>query len=324
MRWGRVRFRARDRFVASLETPFGRLLTLATDAIRAMNTSSDPPASPGRRLREELPRRPPLPFIGVYDAYSASLAARQFDALFLSGFSFSASFYGLPDEGFLAWPDVVACTQRIRAVAPQAHLLVDMDDGYGDAGVAAHAAAMLEGAGASGIVFEDQLRPKRCGHLEGKQVVELEAYLDKLERVLTIRRDLFVVARTDAEAPEERLRRVEAFVRAGADAVLVDGVGDRAFLGEIRRRVKAPVAFNQIAGGKSPALSWSELKEEGVSIVIYSTPCLFAAHQAIEQALGDLRREDGRLSEPAPPRVGLRAANEHLRANLAARTRGRS
>src|SRR5206468_12283725 len=130
--------------------------------------------SHGRRLREELASRPVLPFIGVYDAYSASLAAARFDTLFLSGFSFSASYYGLPDEGFIAWPDMVACTQRIRAVTPAAHLLVDMDDGYGDSGVATHAAAMLESAGASAIVLEDQLRPKKCGHLDGKQVMDLD------------------------------------------------------------------------------------------------------------------------------------------------------
>ena len=103
--------------------------------------------------RGARPGRPILPFIGVYDAYSASLAVRQFDTLFLSGFSFSAGYYGLPDQGFIAWPDMVACAQRIRAVAPRAHLMVDMDDGYGDAGVATHAAAMLEVAGASGIVL---------------------------------------------------------------------------------------------------------------------------------------------------------------------------
>ncbi|MGE5276401.1 MAG: isocitrate lyase/PEP mutase family protein [Acidobacteriota bacterium] len=289
-----------------------------------MPVANDPPLSHGQRLREEVERRQTLPFIGVYDAYSASLAARQFNALFLSGFSFSASYYGLPDEGYIAWPDVAQCAQRIRAVLPEAHLLVDMDDGYGDAGVAAHAAATLEAAGASGVVFEDQLRPKKCGHLDGKQVVELETYLDKLDRVLSARSDLFVVARTDATAPEERLRRSAAFDRAGADAILVDGIEDLAFLRELRSRVKAPVAFNQIAGGKSPSRSWTELREAGVSIVIYSTPCLFAAHQAIDQALGDLGREDGRLQDPVPPRVGLSAANDHLHANLAGRSRGRS
>ena len=277
--------------------------------------------SKGRRLRADRESRELLPFIGVYDAYSASLAARQFDAIFLSGFSFAASYYGLPDEGFIAWPDLVACTQRVRAVVPDAHLLVDMDDGYGDGEVAAHAARMLEKAGASGIVLEDQLRPKKCGHLDGKQVVELEAYLVKLGKVLEARRDLFVVARTDAATVDERLRRARAFDRAGADAILVDGIVDVEFLRELRREVSAPIAFNQIAGGKSPSLTWKELQDAGASIAIYSTPCLFASHRAIEEALCELRRES-RLPDAQPPRIDLKAANDHLRANLA-RSRGR-
>jgi len=280
------------------------------------------PSSNGQRLREVRTDRGPLAFIGVYDPYSASLAARHFDALFLSGFSFSASHYGLPDEGFIAWTDVVACTQRIRTVVPDTHLLVDMDDGYGDAEIAAHAAAMLETAGASGIVLEDQLRPKKCGHLDGKQLVELDAYLAKLARVLEARRDLFVVARTDAALPEERLRRARAFDAAGADAILVDGIGDLEFVRELHRQVRVPVVFNQIAGGKSAPRGWSELAEAGVSIVIYSTPCLFAAHQAIDDALCDLRRNGGRLRAGGDARVDLKTANDHLRANLA-RSRGR-
>src|SRR5262245_38392005 len=231
---------------------------------------SDIPVSHGRRLREELLRRSTLPFIGVYDAYSASLAANQFDALFLSGFSFSASYYGLPDEGFITWTDMVSCAQRIRAVAPAAHLLVDMDDGYGDPGVASHAAAMFESAGASGVILEDQLRPKKCGHLDGKQVMDLEGYLQKLDRVLAARGDMVVIARTDAPDPSEQLRRARAFDRTAADALLVDGLGDVDFLRELRREVKKPLAFNQIAGGKSPARSWTEMREAGVSIVIYS------------------------------------------------------
>jgi len=280
---------------------------------------SEPSLAHGSRLREELTRGALLRFIGVYDAYSAALAARKFDSLFLSGFSFSASYYGLPDEGFIAWPDIVACAQRIRTIAPKAHLLVDIDDGYGDAGVAAHAAAMLESVGASGIVLEDQLRPKKCGHLEGKQVVELERYLEKLERVLAARRDLVVIARTDASEPSERLRRAKAFGRAGADALLIDGLAELEFLRAVQAEVDKPLAFNQIAGGKSAGRSWTELREAGIAVVIYSTPCLFAAHQGIEQELEILCARDGRLPDPVPPRVGLSEVDARLQANLASR-----
>ena len=123
----------------------------------------------GQRLRNALQERAILPFIGVYDTFSAGIAARHFDALFISGFGFAASHYGLPDMGYIAWSDMVAFVQRVRAILPQQHLLVDIDDGYGDPEVAAHVVGLLERAGASGVVLEDQKRPRKCGHLEGKQ-----------------------------------------------------------------------------------------------------------------------------------------------------------
>ena len=85
----------------------------------------------GQLLRAELESRKIMPFVGVYDVFSATLAARHFDGLFISGFSFAASFYGLPDVGFIAWPDIVAFCHRIRAVLPRHHIIVDIDDGPG-------------------------------------------------------------------------------------------------------------------------------------------------------------------------------------------------
>jgi 2-methylisocitrate lyase-like PEP mutase family enzyme len=111
-----------------------------------------------------------VPFIGVYDVFSASLAAETHEALFISGFGFSASHYGLPDAGFIAWPDLLDFVRRIRAVLPTQPLLVDMDDGYCDTAVACHVARSLEQVGAWGIVLEDQARPRRCGHMEGRQI----------------------------------------------------------------------------------------------------------------------------------------------------------
>lgn len=164
--------------------------------------------------------------IGIYDVFSATIAARQFSVLFVSGFGFAASYYGLPDFGFIGWPDIVTFVQRLKLLLPQEHLLVDIDDGYGDAAIACHVVAGLEAAGASGVVMEDQMRPRRCGHYEGKRVAPLNEFLDKLKRVLTARRDLFVVARTDAEDSGEVLLRVKAFAEAGADAVLANGLKD--------------------------------------------------------------------------------------------------
>lgn len=103
----------------------------------------------GSTLRSAFEGRGQISFIGVYDVFSATVVRRCFDGIFLSGFSFAASHYGLPDIGFIAWPDIVGFTRRLRSVLPDAHILVDMDDGYGDPEVAAHAAVSLEEAGAS-------------------------------------------------------------------------------------------------------------------------------------------------------------------------------
>lgn len=272
--------------------------------------------SPGSRMRAAVRERGILPFIGVYDVFSAALAGRHFDALFVSGFGFAASHYGLPDIGFITWSEIVTFVQRIRTVLPEHHVLVDIDDGYCDAEVACHVVSVLEASGASGVVLEDQKRPRRCGHFDGKQIMELGEYLAKLRLVLATRRDLFVIARTDSADPDDIERRILAFAEAGADAVLVDGLKSLDTVRALSSRVTRPFCFNQIAGGKSPACTLSELRAAGVQLVIYSTPCLFAAQPAIEDAMRALQQQDGSL---AGSRVGVRQCTDVLQENLARR-----
>lgn len=273
--------------------------------------------SAGARLRQTIANNPRiLPFIGVYDVFSASIAGRHFDSLFVSGFGFAASHYGLPDIGFITWTDIVAFVQRLRTVLPGHNLLVDIDDGYCDPEVACHVVSVLEAIGASGVVLEDQKRPRRCGHFEGKQIMELDEYLAKLRAVLATRRDLVVIARTDTSDPDDMVRRVKAFAEAGADAVLIDGLPNLDVVRQLSKEVGRPFCFNQIAGGKSPVYTQGELHEAGVSLAIYSTPCLFAAQSAIEAAMGDLKARDGTL---AGSPVGVRDCNQVLTDNLARR-----
>lgn len=272
--------------------------------------------SKGTLLRESLKHGNAVPFIGVYDVFSASLAAETHPALFISGFGFSASHYGLPDAGFIAWSDLLDFVRRVIAVVPSHPVLVDIDDGYCDTAVACHVVKSLEHMGAAGVVLEDQARPRKCGHLDGKQILPLEEYLEKLRAVLACRNELFVVARTDAVEEADIKRRVVAFREAGADAVLADGIRSLDLLREIRGLVDCPVAFNQIAGGKSPACRLGELAEHGASLIIYSTPCLFAAQSAVRRALAELVAADGSLAAAIAQGQTLGACNEILNRNL--------
>ncbi len=272
----------------------------------------------GNSLRQDIHSDTITPLIGIYDMYSASLASQHFGGMFVSGFGFAASYYGLPDIGFIAWPDIVDFVQRLRLAFPHQHLLVDIDDGYVDPEVACHVITHLERIGASGVILEDQKRPRRCGHVSGKQILPLDEYLEKLELVLETRSDLVVVARTDATEEADILYRAAAMAETDADVLLVDGVRSVDWIRKVRKVVgDKPLLFNQIAGGLSPRLSLPELQELGINIAIYSTPCLFAAHSAITDALTQLRADEGRLPEFDDASIGVAASLSMLERNMA-------
>ena len=247
----------------------------------------------GKKFKDEIINRDIIPLIGVYDVFSASIAARHFDSLFVSGFSFAASFYGLPDIGFISWSDLVAFVQRLRSILPKHNLLVDIDDGYADNEVACQVVSLLEGLGASGVILEDQKRPRKCGHLNGKQIMDLDDYLEKLTRVLETRKDMVVIARTDSSEFDDIIKRVKAFDKTDADVILVDGMKDLEFIKKIKNEVTKPIVFNQIVGGKSAPLNLHELKKAGISLALFSTPCLFAAQEGIEREMLSIKENDG-------------------------------
>ena len=135
----------------------------------------------GSIFRNKIKKGEITPIIGVYDALSATLSNQYFDSLFCSGYGFSASRYGLPDEGFIAWKDMIEYVQNMRTILPESNIIVDIDDGYGDDKIASMAISSLENVGASAVILEDQRRPKKCGHLPGKEIIDRSEYLKKVK-----------------------------------------------------------------------------------------------------------------------------------------------
>lgn len=272
---------------------------------------------PGSLLRKEIHGRQTIaPFIGIFDAFSATIASKHSPNLFYSGFGFAASQYGLPDIGYIAWSDMVQAAWRIRQILPQHKLLVDVDDGYVDASVACHVSAQLERMGVAMIMLEDQKRPRRCGHFDGKLLLPLEEYMEKLEMVLAQRTELCVLARTDASG-DEIYRRLERISETDVDVIMVDGVRSIETLREVRKITDKPLLFNQIAGGKSPRATLSELRGAGASMALYSTPCLFAAQAAIDDSLSAIFSDDGRLPDTScSGSIGVAECSAMLQENM--------
>jgi methylisocitrate lyase len=229
----------------------------------------------------------PLALPGVYDALGAVLAARAgFRAVFVSGYALSATRLARPDVGLLTQTEVLDAARRICA-AVEVPVIVDADTGYGGAANVERTVRELVQAGAAGCFLEDQVWPKRCGHMEGKQVVPLEEYLEKLAAALAARTPGFhVTARTDARAPlglDEAIRRTRAFAEAGADAVFVEAPRSADEMAAIRAALppEVPLVANMVEGGKTPRRTVAECAAAGFRIVVLPIAGLLAATHAL-------------------------------------------
>tara|TARA_Y100000589_G_scaffold327616_1_gene369823 strand:- start:2869 stop:3717 length:849 start_codon:yes stop_codon:yes gene_type:complete len=251
-----------------------------------------------KNLKKRLLKKQILPIIGVYDQFSASIAAKEFEGVFCSGYGFSASYYGLPDQGFISWSDMISFVQKMRNLIKNNHIIVDIDDGYNDDKIAANVCKNLELIGTSAVILEDQKRPKKCGHLSGKEIIPLDDYIKRLQLIKSSTNDLFIIARTDSNNFKEGLERIVHYKNAGADALMIEGIENLSDIERARERIgnNSFLVVNMISGGKTKNISFSKLKELGVDLVIYSTPCLFLAHKAIKNGLKDLKRNDGLFS----------------------------
>ena len=249
-------------------------------------------------LRKRLKENNVLPLIGVYDQFSASIASKEFEGIFCSGYGFSASYYGLPDQGFICWSDMINYVQKMRNLIKYNHIVVDIDDGYNDDKIAANVCKNLELVGTSAVILEDQQRPKKCGHLSGKNIMPVNDYTKRLRLIKSSTKDLFVIARTDSSDINEAVERIVNYENAGADALMIEGIKNLSDIKKAREKISRNsfLAINLISGGKTKNISFSEFKKLGVDLVIFSTPCLFLAHKAIKNGLKSLKNNNGMFS----------------------------
>ena len=248
-----------------------------------------------QKIRDALQQKGVLVMPGVYDCLSAKIASRAgFEVIFITGYSVSATFLGEPDFGLLTQTELLAASQRICSVTPLP-VIVDADTGYGNAVNVIRTVRELIRGGAAGIFLEDQIWPKRCGHMKGKQVVALEEYLKKLRAAVDARGkdDFFIVARTDARQAlglEEAIRRGRAFKDAGADAVFIEAPNTKEEMREIGRSVPRPLVANMIERGVTPLMGPEELKELGFQLIVWPLGPLYASARALENVYSTLRR----------------------------------
>ncbi|HEY2386185.1 MAG TPA: oxaloacetate decarboxylase [Candidatus Binatia bacterium] len=247
-------------------------------------------------LRSRLQGGAPLVMPGVFDALSARVAARAgFEVLFVSGYSVSATYLGEPDFGVLTQTDIVEAARRIcRGVA--CPVIVDVDTGYGNALNVMRTVEEVVHAGAAGVFLEDQVWPKRCGHMRGKRVIPVEEQVQKIRAAVRARADAdcFIVARTDARQAiglEEAIARARAYREAGADALFVEAPQSLEELREIGRQLPGPLVANMVEQGVTPQLPVAELAALGFQLIVYPVSALFAATRAMEEVYGALRRD---------------------------------
>lgn len=233
---------------------------------------------------------------GVYDGFTTLFAERAgFEAAYLSGASICYSRFALPDIGLVTATEAaqVLASIRERATIP---LIVDIDTGFGNALNVQRTVALFEREGANALQIEDQVTPKRCGHLKDKAVIPAGEMVGKIKAALDARRsaETLIVARTDAIAVEgyaRALDRAELYVEAGADALFVEAPPDKAALADVAKRFgrRLPVLANMVEGGKTPLLPAAELEAMGFRIVIFPGGTARAVGHALDAYFSGLK-----------------------------------
>jgi 2,3-dimethylmalate lyase len=271
------------------------------------------PGGPAR-LRELLDSRQTIVAPGAFDPLAARLVEEAgFPAVYMTGFGTSAALIGRPDVGLLTMTEMAANAGRI-ADCVDIPVIADADTGYGNPLNVIRTVGAYEAAGVAGIHIEDQVAPKKCGHMEGKLVVPAEEMVAKVRAAVEARAqaEFVIIARTDARAVEglePALGRARKYREAGADVLFIEALVSEAEVQEAARAFPGvPLLFNWAEGGKTPPLSLARLTELGYRIVIFPISTLLAATAAMRAVLGEIARS----GTPAAALPGLPAFGEFV------------
>lgn len=252
---------------------------------------------------------------GAYDALSARLATQAgASVVYMTGFGVSGAGFGLPDIGLVSAAEMVERVRVIVASAAPVPLIADGDNGHGGPLNAARLTRAYEQAGAACIQIEDQVFPKRCGHMEGKEVIAIEEAAAKIRAAADARASAAfkIMARTDARAThdlDEALRRGEAFLRAGADILFIEAPRDEAEMRKVAETFKGvPLVANIVEDGKTPYLGAKALEELGFKIALFPVSALLAVTARLQAVYDTLVKGEGLPA--SEPRVTFQRYNE--------------
>lgn len=256
------------------------------------------PPAPRARLRALLAGAGPVVAPGAYDALSARLVEQAgFDVVYMTGFGTTASLVGRPDVGLLTATEMADNARRIVA-AVDVPVIADADTGYGNAVNVVRTVQTYEQAGVAGLHLEDQVMPKRCGHMSGKAVIGTDEMVGRIRAAVAARRDpdLVLIARTDAVAVEgldAAVARARAYADAGADLLFVEAPTDEDAIARVAAALRgvAPLVFNWAEGGRTPPLPLARVAELGFSLVLFPIGTLLAATAGVRALLATLRAD---------------------------------
>ena len=248
--------------------------------------------APGKALLEMLQQPEIIVAPGCYDVLSARLVEQAgFKAAFMTGYGAAGSILGQPDYGLMTMNEMLTVCANMTSVL-NIPLIGDVDTGYGNPLNVYRTIKEFERAGVAAVHIEDQVFPKRCGHMENKAVIPVEEHVEKIKACMDAREDMLIIARTDARATHginEAIDRILAYHEAGADIVYIDAPASVEELQMIGKKAKGFKFTNQTEYGKTPLLTTQELQDIGFDIVIFPVCTLFAATKNMQSVLADLK-----------------------------------